>query len=130
MACLISASAMLALVKPRAESTPLLVGVRGSQLELTLNSIYFDAAPPATTSFAEAKRIERLKKQIAEEKAAKTAVKLIFPLVLFIFPGIFVVLVGPAAITIDFDTKPENNGNAEIEAAPTMQKVAVTVMLL
>jgi tight adherence protein C len=38
--------------------------------------------------------------QIAEEKAAKTAVQLIFPLVLFIFPGIFVVLVGPAAITM------------------------------
>jgi tight adherence protein C len=43
-------------------------------------------------------RIRR--RQIAEEKAAKTAVKLIFPLVLFIFPGIFVVLVGPAAITM------------------------------
>jgi tight adherence protein C len=27
-------------------------------------------------------------------------VQLIFPLVLFIFPGIFVVLVGPAAISI------------------------------
>ncbi|MFQ3593982.1 MAG: type II secretion system F family protein [Gemmataceae bacterium] len=40
------------------------------------------------------------RKQIAEEKAAKTAVQLIFPLVLFIFPGIFVVLVGPAAIGI------------------------------
>jgi tight adherence protein C len=40
------------------------------------------------------------RKQIAEEKAAKTAVKLIFPLVIFIFPGIFVVLVGPAAITM------------------------------
>ncbi len=40
------------------------------------------------------------RRQIAEEKAAKTAVKLIFPLVLFIFPGIFVVLVGPAAISI------------------------------
>lgn len=40
------------------------------------------------------------RQQIAEEKAAKTAVKLIFPLVLFIFPGIFVVLVGPAAITM------------------------------
>jgi tight adherence protein C len=43
-------------------------------------------------------RIRR--RQMAEEKAAKTAVKLIFPLVLFIFPGIFVVLVGPAAITM------------------------------
>lgn len=40
------------------------------------------------------------RRHIAEEKASKTAVKLIFPLVLFIFPGIFVVLVGPAAITM------------------------------
>ena len=47
---------------------------------------------------SEAMRTQR--QQIAEEKAAKTAVKLIFPLVIFIFPGIFVVLVGPAAITM------------------------------
>lgn len=47
---------------------------------------------------SESMRIRR--RQLAEEKAAKTAVKLIFPLVLFIFPGIFVVLVGPAAITM------------------------------
>jgi tight adherence protein C len=40
------------------------------------------------------------RKQLAEERAAKTAVQLIFPLVLFIFPAIFVVLVGPAAIKI------------------------------
>ena len=47
---------------------------------------------------SEAMRTRR--RQIAEEKASKTAVKLIFPLVVFIFPGIFVVLVGPAAITM------------------------------
>lgn len=45
---------------------------------------------------SESMRVKR--QQIAEEKAAKTAVKLIFPLVVFIFPGVFVVLVGPAAI--------------------------------
>ena len=53
---------------------------------------------------SDAMRVRR--RQIAEEKAAKTAVTLIFPLVLFIFPGIFVVLVGPAAIRVmnDFMT--------------------------
>ena len=38
------------------------------------------------------------RKHIAEEKAQQVAVKLILPLILFIFPGIFVVLVGPAAL--------------------------------
>lgn len=48
--------------------------------------------------------------QLAEEKAAKTAVKLIFPLVIFIFPAIFVVLVGPAAITMVNEMFPAMNG--------------------
>ncbi len=57
------------------------------------------------SSIAQALRVQsdgmRIKRmQIAEEKAQKTAVQMIFPLVLFIFPGIFVVLVGPAAITM------------------------------
>ena len=57
------------------------------------------------SSIAQALRVQsdgmRVKRmQIAEEKAQKTAVQMIFPLVLFIFPGIFVVLVGPAAITM------------------------------
>jgi tight adherence protein C len=38
--------------------------------------------------------------QSIEELAAKTTVKLIFPLVLFIFPSLFVVVLGPAFISI------------------------------
>lgn len=57
------------------------------------------------SSIAQALRVQSdsmrvRRKQQAEERAAKTAVQLLFPLVLFIFPAIFVVLVGPAAIQI------------------------------
>ncbi len=38
--------------------------------------------------------------QLAEELAAKTTVKIIFPLVFFVFPSIFIVLLGPAALTL------------------------------
>ncbi len=45
---------------------------------------------------SEALRIKR--RQAAEERAQKTTVKLMAPLILFIFPAILVVLAGPAAL--------------------------------
>lgn len=68
------------------------------------------------SSIAQALRVQSdsmrtRRRQLAEEKAAKTAVKLIFPLVIFIFPGIFVVLVGPAAITMVRQMFPMMGGN-------------------
>jgi tight adherence protein C len=45
---------------------------------------------------SDAMRLRR--RHLAEERAAKTAVKIMIPLILFIFPGVFVVLVGPAGI--------------------------------
>ncbi len=67
------------------------------------------------SSIAQALRVQSdsmrtRRRQMAEEKAAKTAVKLIFPLVLFIFPGIFVILVGPAAITMTREMFPMMQG--------------------
>ncbi|NLX14000.1 MAG: type II secretion system F family protein [Phycisphaerales bacterium] len=47
---------------------------------------------------ADTLRVKR--RQKAEERAQKTTVKLMLPLILFIFPSIFVVLVGPAAMKI------------------------------
>lgn len=57
------------------------------------------------SSIAQALRVQSdsmrtKRRQMAEEKAQGAAVKMIFPLVLFIFPGIFVILVGPAGIQL------------------------------
>jgi tight adherence protein C len=48
--------------------------------------------------FADSLRTHR--RQQAEELAAKTTVKLVFPLVLFIFPSMFIVLLVPALLSI------------------------------
>ncbi|MGD9126993.1 MAG: type II secretion system F family protein [Planctomycetia bacterium] len=79
------------------------LGVRSGVPDLRALAGVLIQADKFGSSIAQALRVQSdsmrtKRRQIAEEKAAKTAVKLIFPLVMFIFPGIFVVLVGPAAV--------------------------------
>lgn len=90
--------------RPRAEVLQEL-GIRSGVDDLRSLASILIQADKFGSSIAQALRVQSdamrtRRQQIAEEKAAKTAVKLIFPLVIFIFPGIFVVLVGPAAITM------------------------------
>jgi tight adherence protein C len=54
----------------------------------------------ATALRVQADTLRTKRRQRAEEAAAKTTIKLVFPLVLFIFPAMFVVILGPALITI------------------------------
>jgi tight adherence protein C len=52
----------------------------------------------ALSRFGDEIRLKR--RQRAEEMAAKTKIKILFPLVLFIFPCIFIVLLAPAVLNI------------------------------
>jgi tight adherence protein C len=52
----------------------------------------------ALSRFADELRMKR--RQRSEEMAAKTKIKILFPLVLFIFPCIFIVLLAPAILSI------------------------------
>lgn len=65
---------------------------------LTQTSRFGTSLAKALRIHADAMRIKR--RQLAEEQAAKTAVKLVFPLILFIFPSLLIVLAGPAFIRI------------------------------
>ena len=66
------------------------------------------------TSIAQALRVQsdtlrEKRKQRAEEAAAKTSIKMLFPLVFFIFPAMFVVTLGPAVVKLI-----ENWGNSPV----------------
>jgi tight adherence protein C len=54
----------------------------------------------ATALRVHADTLRSKRRQRAEEAAAKTTIKLIFPLVFFVFPAMFVVILGPALIQI------------------------------
>jgi tight adherence protein C len=47
-----------------------------------------------------AEEVRTARRQRAEEAAAKTKIKILFPLVFFIFPCIFIVLLGPAVLSL------------------------------
>jgi tight adherence protein C len=50
----------------------------------------------ALRTMAEEMRTKR--RQAAEERAAKIGVKLVFPLVFFLFPALYLVMLGPAVL--------------------------------
>ena len=58
----------------------------------------------------QAKEMRLKRRQRAEEQAQKVPVKIVFPLILCIFPSLFIVLLGPAAITIYENILPNTPG--------------------
>ena len=71
-----------------------------SSFVLTLTQADALGMPVSRVLKTSADEMRSKRRQRAREKAAKLPVKILFPVVLFIFPAIFVVLLGPAASDI------------------------------
>src|SRR5438105_15212587 len=75
------------------------IGGVGQRISMLVQTERFGTpVAQALSQFADAVRLRRT--QAAEELAAKTGVRLLFPLILFIFPSIFVVTIVPAILSI------------------------------
>jgi tight adherence protein C len=48
----------------------------------------------------QSEQLRQRRKQRAEEKAMKTPIKMLFPLIIFIFPTVFIVVLGPALLSL------------------------------
>lgn len=56
--------------------------------------------PIANVLREQSKQMRLVRRQMAEEKAQKVPVKILFPMLLCIFPALFIVIIGPGAIKI------------------------------
>lgn len=72
--------------------------IRSLALVITQSERFGASLVKAMRVHAETLRTKRL--HYAEETAQKAAVKILFPTLIFIFPGLFLVILGPAAIQI------------------------------
>jgi len=75
-----------------------LVDIRSLASMLIQTDRFGTSVATALRVHSETMRTKR--RQRAEEAAAKTTIKLVFPLVLFVFPAMFVVVLGPSALAI------------------------------
>jgi len=90
--------------KPRVESLrdmaerTMVDDVRSFTSMLAQTEKFGTSLSQAMRTFSDSLRTKR--RQIAEEAAAKTTIKMIFPLILFVFPALLVVILGPAMIQV------------------------------
>lgn len=84
-------------LKNLAERTGL-VDIRGLVGLLVQSMRFGTSVADALRVYSEEFRDKRM--QAAEEQAAKISTKLVFPLVLFMFPGFFIIAIGPAVIRL------------------------------